>query len=323
MLHVPIAPPPLTHRQILIDPRRPARRHGAGGLDQTIVATSLPTIVGDLGGLEDIAWVVTVVPAVRDGRDADLREALRRLRAAEAVPLRHRRVRHRLDAVRPRPEPGDARRLPRGAGRRRRRADLDGLRHDGRHHPAAGARPVHGVLQLGVRGDVGRRPAARRVPHRPRQLAVDLLRQRARSASAALVVTSRALRGPARRRRGDAASRLDVLGAALLVAGVGAAPRSPSSGVGNEHPLDLAVDPRPRSRRRRRRSPASSRGSGGPRTRSCRCACSATTSSPSSGGMAFLAGVVDVRGGHVPAAVPAGGEGRLGVELGVADRCRS
>jgi len=29
------------------------------GLDQTIVSTSLPTIVGDLGGLEDIGWVVT------------------------------------------------------------------------------------------------------------------------------------------------------------------------------------------------------------------------------------------------------------------------
>ena len=28
-------------------------------LDQTIVATALPTIVGDLGGLEHIAWVVT------------------------------------------------------------------------------------------------------------------------------------------------------------------------------------------------------------------------------------------------------------------------
>src|SRR6202161_4671503 len=28
-------------------------------LDQTIVATALPTIVGDLGGLSHIAWVVT------------------------------------------------------------------------------------------------------------------------------------------------------------------------------------------------------------------------------------------------------------------------
>ena len=28
-------------------------------LDQTIVATALPTIVGDLGGVSDLSWVVT------------------------------------------------------------------------------------------------------------------------------------------------------------------------------------------------------------------------------------------------------------------------
>jgi MFS family permease len=28
-------------------------------LDQTIVATALPTIVGDLGGLDHLSWVVT------------------------------------------------------------------------------------------------------------------------------------------------------------------------------------------------------------------------------------------------------------------------
>ena len=28
-------------------------------LDQTIVSTALPTIVGDLGGLDHLAWVVT------------------------------------------------------------------------------------------------------------------------------------------------------------------------------------------------------------------------------------------------------------------------
>src|SRR5919204_5549941 len=30
-----------------------------GSLDQTIVATALPTVVGDLGGLNHLAWVVT------------------------------------------------------------------------------------------------------------------------------------------------------------------------------------------------------------------------------------------------------------------------
>jgi MFS family permease len=32
-------------------------------LDQTIVATALPTIVGDLGGLDQISWVVTATAA--------------------------------------------------------------------------------------------------------------------------------------------------------------------------------------------------------------------------------------------------------------------
>jgi len=30
-----------------------------GALDQTIVTTALPTIVGELGGLRDLSWVVT------------------------------------------------------------------------------------------------------------------------------------------------------------------------------------------------------------------------------------------------------------------------
>src|SRR5215510_15399685 len=30
-----------------------------GGLDQTIVAIALPTIVGELGGLKDLSWIVT------------------------------------------------------------------------------------------------------------------------------------------------------------------------------------------------------------------------------------------------------------------------
>ena len=37
-------------------------------LDQTIVATALPTIVGDLGGLNHLSWVVTAYLLALDGR---------------------------------------------------------------------------------------------------------------------------------------------------------------------------------------------------------------------------------------------------------------
>jgi len=49
----------LTHRQILIIFSGLMLGMLLSSLDQTIVATALPTIVGDLGGLEHISWVIT------------------------------------------------------------------------------------------------------------------------------------------------------------------------------------------------------------------------------------------------------------------------
>lgn len=53
------APPTLTHRQILVVFSGLMLGMFLAALDQTIVATALPTIVGDLGGLTQISWVVT------------------------------------------------------------------------------------------------------------------------------------------------------------------------------------------------------------------------------------------------------------------------
>jgi len=53
------APPRFTHRQILVIFSGLAVSMLLAALDQTIVATALPTIVGDLGGLKHISWVVT------------------------------------------------------------------------------------------------------------------------------------------------------------------------------------------------------------------------------------------------------------------------
>ena len=53
------APVPFTHRQILIISGGLCTGLFLAALDQTIVATALPTIVGELGGLDYYSWVVT------------------------------------------------------------------------------------------------------------------------------------------------------------------------------------------------------------------------------------------------------------------------
>src|SRR6059036_1620300 len=54
-----VEPAKMTHRQVLVVFSGLALGMLLAALDQTIVATALPTIVGDLGGLDHIAWVFT------------------------------------------------------------------------------------------------------------------------------------------------------------------------------------------------------------------------------------------------------------------------
>ncbi|MDB4886712.1 MAG: drug resistance transporter, EmrB/QacA subfamily [Gemmatimonadetes bacterium] len=58
-LDAPAAPAPLAHRQVLIAFSGLLLAMLLAALDSTIVSTALPTIVGELGGLEHLAWVVT------------------------------------------------------------------------------------------------------------------------------------------------------------------------------------------------------------------------------------------------------------------------
>src|SRR3990170_6128713 len=53
------APPRLSHRQITLSFIGLMLGMLLAAIDQTIVSTALPTIVGDLGGLDHLAWVVT------------------------------------------------------------------------------------------------------------------------------------------------------------------------------------------------------------------------------------------------------------------------
>jgi hypothetical protein len=68
-------------------------------LDQTIVSTALPTIVGDLGGLNELFWVVTAYLLASTASPL-LGQARRPLRSQAPVPGRHRPVPHRLRARR-------------------------------------------------------------------------------------------------------------------------------------------------------------------------------------------------------------------------------
>lgn len=56
---MPAPATPLTHRRILVAFSGLAMVLLLAALDSTIVSTALPTIVGELGGLERLAWVVT------------------------------------------------------------------------------------------------------------------------------------------------------------------------------------------------------------------------------------------------------------------------
>ena len=91
-------------------------------LDQTIVSTALPTIVGDLKGGSHIAWVITAyllattVSTPLWGKLGDQYGRKIFFQAAIVIFLIG------SDPVRPQPVHVRAHRVPRGAGTRRRRA---------------------------------------------------------------------------------------------------------------------------------------------------------------------------------------------------------
>ena len=148
-------------------------------LDQTIVATALPTIGRQFQDVSSLSWVITayllastaVAPVFGTLSDIYGRRAMI-IAALEPV--------HRgLDAVRAGAEHAGADPGARPAGARRRRHHADRADRDFRRGDAARARPVPGLFQRRVDGGRHRRAGPRRRVRRASALVDDLLDQRA------------------------------------------------------------------------------------------------------------------------------------------------
>ena len=232
-------------RRPALDPARPARLDLRPGVDDQRLHALLRRAAGDR------------------------RPARRHLRPPPHVPLRRRHLRPLLGdrrACRQLDRPGAQ---PRRAGRRRGADDAgDALDHH-RRLPRQRARQGDGDVGGGLRPGARRRPGGRRLPHRARQLAGDLLPQhpgrgrrgcRLALRRARVARQHRWARGRLRRGRG-AHRRVD-----------GADPRP---GRGQRMGLGLDRDRRPVGRRRASAWPPSSRSSCG-----SRCRWSSSASSP-------------------------------------------
>ena len=151
-------------------------------LDQMIVATALPKIVGELHGLDKMSWAITaylltstiglpIYGKLGDlfGRKSVFQFAIVVFVIGSALAGWSRTMDELI-----------AFRAIQGVGARRTH-DRRAGDHRG-HRAAPRARPLHGPDRRRLRPRVRRGPAARRLLHRPRLLALVLLHQRARSA---------------------------------------------------------------------------------------------------------------------------------------------
>src|SRR3954451_14163015 len=145
-------------------------------LDQTIVSTALPTIVGDLGGAGHLSWVVSAylmadtIATVLAGKAGDP------VRPQAGLPGLGGDVRAGLGRLRLGAEHELARLVARGSGVRRRRSRGHRDGPDRGRDPFARARQVPGRTGCRVRCHHRARPAGGRTVHRSPVVAVGVLR---------------------------------------------------------------------------------------------------------------------------------------------------
>src|SRR5215211_3133249 len=200
-------------------------------LDQTIVATALPTIVGDLGGLDRLAWVTSAFLLAQTAV-TPVYGKLGDLYGQAGSPERRDPVPDRVGAVRAGDRHDRVDRLPRRAGAGRGRADRADAGGDRRRRVPPGARQVPGSFRRRLRRCQRGRTAARRRDRGGGVVAVVLLRKPARGDRLA----GRPGRGAAHRPRARAAghrlSRRRALGGRVGRDRVGHEPGRNDLGMG-------------------------------------------------------------------------------------------
>ncbi len=147
-------------------------------LDTTIANVALPSMTGDLGASRDtITWVLTsyiVAAAIMTPVTGWMSDRFGRRRGVHHLG---RRLRHRLDGLRPVVEPGLHGRVPHPAGavRRRHRAAVADV--PAGHQPARKARTGDGDVGCRDHGRPDHRPDAGRLADRELRLALGVLHQ--------------------------------------------------------------------------------------------------------------------------------------------------
>ncbi len=173
-----IEPMALSQRQILVIFGALKLAMLLAALDQTIVSTALPTIVGDLGGLSQLSWVVTAyiltstVSAPMYGKIGDLYGRKTVFQVTIVIFLIRLRARGSLA------EYDRVDRLPGDPGSGRGRSDGWGAVDHRRCRLPPRARPLSGVLRRRLRHQYRNRPTNRRFLRRSSLLALGVLCQR-------------------------------------------------------------------------------------------------------------------------------------------------